>query len=745
MRLTHYFTAAFLLCILLTATVVCGQKAYITVSDKKTGEPVAFAHVCFEPLSADAPFYMLTGMDGRAENSAREECRIAISCVGYQTLFDTLQPGISKMYRLSPSILNMEEVVVTAQYTPERADKSIYRVDVINSMTIEQRGAINLTDLLKDEVSMNVSQRGVLGTSLSIQGLSGENVKFLQDGVPMIGRMNGNFDLDQINLNNVDHIEIIEGPMSVIYGSNALAGVINLISRENKGALLNARLNLYGETTGDLNFDGSVSVSVKKHGFSAGGGRNFFPGMSTPLDSGRAQTYKPRRQYFFEGSYTFSTERLKFKLAGDYFNELLADKGNLQPPYFETAFDAWFTTIRYTLRADVSARLFKSHFLNALLSWSGYTRTKETFLKDLTTLEEVRTIDPEQQDTTGIRALNGRATFAKNDLSKQFNYQLGADLNVEWGSGKRILDTEQQIGDYAAFLSVRYDPWKTLSLQPGVRFIYNTKYRAPLVYALSIKWEVLNGFSVRASYSHGFRAPTIKELYLNFVDINHSITGNPDLKAETSNNFNLGFQFLKEYTSSAFNIDLAGFYNAMKNIITLAQAEGIRYTYINLDDYRTTGGQISATASFYPSLKIQAGLSETGVNIITGEKSVTGGFVFSTDITASASWRFQKPELTLALQYKYTGKKPISSLQDSTEVEYIGAYNNLDFTATKGFWKNRIRLSGGVKNIFNVMVVDATGVSGGVHGGGGVTGGSMPVGYGRSWFLRLSINFNKYQ
>ena len=147
---------------------------------------MAYAHVCFEGLKTGKPLYTLTSIDGIVQNDVHEPSKIVVSFMGYLTYRDTIRPGQSKEIRLEPSVLDMNEVVVTAQYTPEKADKSIYKVDVINSRQIEQKAATNMADLLKDQSSMQVSQDGILGTSLRIQGLSGQNVKFLQDGVPMI-------------------------------------------------------------------------------------------------------------------------------------------------------------------------------------------------------------------------------------------------------------------------------------------------------------------------------------------------------------------------------------------------------------------------------------------------------------------------------------------------------------------------------------------------------------------------------
>ena len=738
----------FLLVVLLTGEQSFGQQAFVTVLDQKSNEPVAFAHVCFEGLKSGSPRYCTTTMEGKALNDVQEISKLAISFVGYKTFYDTIKPGQSIDVRLQPTVLNMDEVVVTAQYTPERADKSIYKVSVINSRQIELKAAVNMADLLKDQVSMNVRQDGVLGTSLNIQGLSGENVKFLMDGVPMIGRMNGNFDLNQINLNNVDHVEVIEGPMSVIYGSNALAGVVNIITKENKSANLSTVANAYVESVGTYNFDASVGMKIKSQSFGIAGGRNFFGGYSPPSVTGRSLVFKPRRQYFADGYYAYTLKKLKMKVGADYFNELLQDRGNLQPPYYEKAFDSYFTTVRYNFRLDLNWHLWRSHVFNLIASYSAYNRIKETFLKDLTTLTEVKTQDPEQQDTTYLRTYMGRMTMAKNNLEKKFNYQLGIDLNYETGSGKRILDNEQAIGDYAAFFSVKWDPVKVLSLQPGIRFIYNTKYKAPLVYALSGKWDITEPVSLRVSYSRGFRAPSIKELYLFFKDVNHNIQGNPDLNAETSNNVNLNLKYAVENRKTAYELEISGFYNALKNIITLAQVPGVgsdlNYTYVNLDKYKTTGGQVNAVFSLYPSFKLAAGLSVTGINVEMADGTNTGGFKFSTDINSNASYRFVKPDLTLALLYKYTGKKPQPFFDaDTLSLGYIDGYNTMDFTITKGFWKNRIRLSCGLKNIFNNQIIPSTGLGGGGHGSGG--GEGVAIGYGRTVFFRFTFNFNQYK
>jgi len=740
-----------LLAFLAVGSVYGQGRQYIqSVLDAKTNEPVAFANVLIEGSSPHHKKYYVTSAEGTFSEAISETSAVTITCVGYETLRDTIHRGEQRSFLLKPKVLNMQEVVVTGQYSPERIDKSIYHVKVINARQIEMKAATNMTELLNKEANMRVSQAGVLGTSLTMQGLSGENVKFMIDGVPMIGRMEGNIDLNQISLNNVDHLEIIEGPMSVIYGSNAIAGVVNIITRETKESALNVYGNTYYESVGQYNFDGGFSASMKKSTVSIDGGRNFFGGYTLPgVDTGRAQSFKPRRQYNIDGYYAYTNDAIRLKLSGQYFNELLVDKGNLFPPYFEQGFDSYFTTVRYTGKAEYSMKLPMDHFFNVIAAYSFYDRQKQKYYKDLTTLEQVLTTNPGDQDTTDVTSWTARATYSKNNATSTLNFQTGIDVNIESGSGGRILDNYQRIGDYAGFGSMKWDPWKFLSFQPGVRLIYNTKFKAPVVYALSAKWTIRDGFNLRLAYSRGFRSPAIKELYMYFVDINHNIQANPDLKSETSNNFNLNLNYSIERNKRVWNMELAGFYNHVNNIIQLAVVDtrSALYKYINIDRYNAVSGQLNLSFSMYPAFTVQAGIAEMGRNYYNSGSNKASDFYFSTDFSAQATYRIDKPDINFAVIYKYTGKTPMFIFSgDTISQGYVKPYSMMDFTCSKGFAKSLVRLSAGVKNIFNVTTTPAVGTGttggGGAHGSGGGDG-PQAIAWGRTFFVSLALNFNK--
>src|SRR5690242_6859536 len=94
--------------------------------------------------------------------------------------------------------------------------------------------AQNLKEALSYELNIHLMEDNILGSGLQIQGIGGENVKILIDGMPITGRQNGNIDLSQILMDNVERIEIVEGPLSVSYGTDALAGTINIITKKNQ-------------------------------------------------------------------------------------------------------------------------------------------------------------------------------------------------------------------------------------------------------------------------------------------------------------------------------------------------------------------------------------------------------------------------------------------------------------------------------------------------------------------------------
>ena len=148
---------------------------------------------------------------------------------------------------------HLDQVVVTAQFAPTDTRESVNAVKIINRKIIEQRGAVNLQELLQTEPNLRITQDAILGSEISINGLKGENLKILIDGVPIVGRLNGNIDAGQIPLSSILKVEIIEGAQSLLYGSEASGGVINLITKKSQIAGIDTELSGQYENNGFRN------------------------------------------------------------------------------------------------------------------------------------------------------------------------------------------------------------------------------------------------------------------------------------------------------------------------------------------------------------------------------------------------------------------------------------------------------------------------------------------------------------
>ena len=636
------------------------------------------------------------------------------------------------------STRQLQELIVMGNYKAQGIDKCVIATRNLVIEKLASVGVQNVGDVLKYQPNIRLQQDNILGTGLSMQGISGENVKILMDGVPIIGRQGGNIDLSQLNVQNIERIEVIEGPMSVQYGTNALAGTLNIITKKKKEEGVSFQLNNYAETVGNLNFGAAFGLRKDGHILNVSAGRNFFTGWSD-VDTSRFKQWKPKIQYFTNLSYQFNIGKVKMGYSGAYFNEFILNRGKPLLPYFETAFDDKYTTNRLSNALNASFLTENQLSTNLLISYSNYQRIKNTYYRDLVNLKEIQTTNAGDQDTTRFDLIAARGTLAKT-TGKKLNYEAGFDINVETGSGLRIKDKTQQIGDYAAFLSAEWQITEGVTLRPGLRASYNSTYAAPLIPSLHVRYKISDGWTARASYGSGFRAPSLKELYFFFVDINHNIQGNPNLKAERSNNFNTSLNFKKAVGSDkVYKFEASGFYNDIRNLISLALLRGgdNAYSYINIDRFKTFGGQCFAETTI-KNVNIGAGLA------FTRRENDFSNQIFNAD-----TWEFRanatmtnigKSGIDANIWYKHSGKQPnfVQNEDGTIQPNFVGAYSLADAGFSRKFFKNRINTSFGVRNLFNIKNVQAQ-----LSGGSGHSSGSnsTALATGRTAFAKVDIQF----
>jgi outer membrane receptor for ferrienterochelin and colicins len=300
-------------------------------------------------------------------------------------------------------------------------------------------------------------------------------------------------------------------------------------------------------------------------------------------------------------------------------------------------------------------------------------------------------------------------------------------------------NNQQYIQDYAGFYIADIKATSKLTLRQGIRFIYNSRYGAPVIPSINIKYDLTSDLAFRASYAQGFRAPSLKELSLFFVDVNHNIKGNENLSAETSNNYNASLSYAKKYKQIGFKIEPTVFYNDIKNMISLAIVDPATqlYNYINIDEYKTRGVTINTDFN-YKNVSLAFGYSYTGRYNSLSKSAPLPEYTYSNEYRSNVSYSLKKAGIDMGLFYKYNGALPGYALNADNSVYQtkIAAYSMLDGSISKSFWKGHVQLSGGVKNILNVQSINYNSTAS-VHSSGS---GSMAVGMGRVYFIGMKIN-----
>lgn len=696
-------------------------------------------------LSNDEGFIHLSGF-------ISSEIAYEITAIGFDTLIGIIDP---KQKSFSSSLtLSLNEnrlfdaVVVTAQYEPTLVNNAIQKATIISKDQIEQSGAVNLADILTYQAGIRLSQDNILGSSMSLGGLSGQNVKILIDGVPVIGRQDGNIDLSQINLSNIERIEIIEGPLSVNYGTNALAGTLNLITKKELKKGFSFSVNPYYESIGNFNLTGTLGLKVKKHTISLSGGHHFFDGWSdtdaffqlpkaTLADTNRFKTWKPKEQSFFDLRYATAIKSWTFSPFLRYFDELILNRGLPLAPYNQVGLDDYYHTLRKDVGFNLNRHFNKSKF-STILAYNQFERNKNTYIKDLTTLEQSLSEATGAQDTALFTLLNLRSSYIQ-ELSKKMGLEAGVDVNYETAYGKRIDGLEKDQGDYAAYLTAEWKPFKSWQLKPGIRYAYNTNYNAPLTPSLNIlyKWKNLR---FRGAFARGFRAPTLKELYFDFVDINHNIQGNTELKSEYSYNYSAGVAWLKTLNNRLLlQVDYKAFYNDIENLITLGVLPDGSFTYLNLGEFKSVGNELKLSLKSQRLTTTYAASYIGRFNQLSSENNAVNKYAYSPEFSLNCSYDLIKGKLKINSFYKFNGAlQSYALVDDEIRENEQNAYSILDFSLSSQLLKKQLRLTVGAKNILNVKTVNVVGTTGGTHSGTG----NFNAARGTSIFVSANYTFN---
>lgn len=474
------------------------------------------------------------------------------------------------------------QVVVTGTRTPKTLLNTPVLTRVISHAEIEKADATTLQDILQQAVpgvefsySMNQMRH------MNFSGFGGQNMLILVDGERLAGETMDDVDFDRLTLDNVDHIEIVKGAASALYGSNANGGVINIITKKNYTPFalnVNGRIGKHSNQRYGLAWQQGGKKWGNTFDFSRTSVDNYNVTSAPDPVSQVISTIFGAKTYNFKDqvSYTpIKSLRLSGR-AGYFYREMVrsADTPERYRDYNAGLKADWNISEDDALMASYSFDQYDK---------SDYQRISKLDIRDYSNVQNA------------FRLLYNHNFDSYNILT------MGADYMHDYLLNTHLADKVHHQDSFDAF--AQYDGtlnplWEIVT---ALRYDYfsngNTQRVTPKV---SIRHTPLKGLNVRFGYGMGFKAPALKEKYYDFDMVGiWTIKGNPDLKPEYSHNFNLSI----EYHKNNYEFLVNGYHNHVKNKI----APGVPYyanpgdkrpilPYVNLDTYGINGLEASATA-----------------------------------------------------------------------------------------------------------------------------------------------------
>ncbi|WP_326982890.1 TonB-dependent receptor [Chryseobacterium sp. MYb264] len=682
---------------------------------------------------------------------------------------------------------NIEEVVITGQYMQQSINKSIYKVEVIDAQQIKNMAVTNAAEVLNQNLNILVEPNSGSGDSnANIMGLSGQYTKVLIDNIPVVSDQGmGNLvDLSKINVNNIERIEIVKGSMGVEYGNNAVAGVINIITKKNYSKKFNALISLQEETVGKdydwfkkgngrhvqslnlgyrINDNWSVSADINHNDFQGFKGKyNGYKYFSEGNDGLRGYEWLPKDQLITNAAVRYAKGSTSFFYKVNYLNEEINSYNQIINPDYESgsktfvAKDRNYFTNRWLHQFNIQTKLGRINY-NGDFSYQTQKRKYQEYDYDVPNRATLSK-DPELTYYES-KVLYSRGMFSNFLNSDKINFQLGYELDrtegyansVTFESNNNGKNINRTIFNYANFLSAEWKANNWLSLRPGVRLALSDKFDSQYNYSVTAKFNTSQNSDIRAVFGSANRFPTYDELYTFVVDNNHDIRGNENLKPETGYSAGLFWDY---NTSSSgawkFNLSLSGMYLDVNDRIesVIINLEPLKYTYLNVNKYKSMlfGGGLNIRKD---NLTLNTGVSVMGVSqaLNTGQITSPSDYNYYVEANLGANYTLDNTKTLFALYYKYTGKRkqftyiPSTSLSTDPGKFVLGEvqdFNMLNFTVSQPFFKDHFEVSLGIKNIFDVSTIRNTVSAGDAHNAGN---GNQNLFYGRSYFARVNYNF----
>ena len=428
----------------------------------------------------------------------------------------------------STSTDSSDNMVVTANRFPQPVSSVLAPTDIVTREDIERWQSKSVADVLRRLPGVDISQSGGMGqlTSVYVRGTSSSHTLVLMDGVRLNqAGISGSVDISQIPLSLVQRIEFIRGPRSAVYGSDAIGGVINIITtRDKDGTTLGAGIGSHGYQ----NYNGSTQQKLGENTtLTAAGDYTYTRGIDVVADGNNGGVPQPDRDGFMSKTLYLALQH--------QFNEEISGFARAYGYDNRTAYDAYYspgsalidTRQLYSRTYDSGLRYQNGIYATQLIG--SYSHVKDY------------NYDPKYGPYDASASL---------DDSDQYNVQWGNTFQIWKGEVSAGLDWQKLTTEPGtSYLADGYDQHNTgvylttqqkisdFTLEGAVRSDDNSQFGQHTTWQSSAAWEFIDGYRFIASYGTAYKSPNLSQLYSAYY-------GNPDLKPEESKQWEGGLEGL---------------------------------------------------------------------------------------------------------------------------------------------------------------------------------------------------------
>lgn len=567
----------------------------------------SLSHYCIYILSIFFTFFSITSAHSQTPHSSNSE-----------------QVAQSK------SSSDLDTIVVTGSREEQKLSDTAITIEVISREMIQNSGAENAADILEEQVGVQIS-RSFRGSGIQLQGFDSKQILILVDGERQIGRIDGVINLSRFAADQIERIEIVKGPSSALYGSEAMGGVINIITRKNKKQKeVRFRVAL-GSFTGvdveqekwysaihfnDLNIGGHYSLgkwySQLDLNFNQMNAYDLDPSdiATSASEFQRVTTaYKTTLKVSKNFLVRARTSYTKTDLQGIDISDSGAvyDRYNVRENFSVSLTPKWKLSNTQNLVFNANYQLFRDQFV--LDQRGSVTQDKDEDTK-------------EKLSQLGLQYNHGIRTHMITLGSEGF-FQFLESARLKSGDSQRYRGAVYAQDEW----TINQDP--LLILVTGARADFDSQFGTWGSPKIAVRLDPIRSLSLRASYGIGYRAPSFKELFLLFENtgVGYVVEGNPNVNPEKSHSVNAGI----EYNLLPFlYLSLNGFYNQIEDLIAtqLATTDRVtmlqRFTYANIARARTTGFDLSSRFILSQSFQFTLGYTLTKADNLTEKRALSG-------------------------------------------------------------------------------------------------------------------------